>query len=135
LKYHAFYPIIFKNKEGTMWGGINRRKFPRASYPCVLSVKRKDREDTLSTQTENIGLGGICVILPRDLGIFAPVEIRLDLLDGQTAIECDGTVAWVIVSKEDKKSESFDTGLEFTNLKRKDAIRINSIVEKVVESQ
>jgi len=118
-----------------MWGGINRRKFPRASYPCVLSVKRKDQPDNISTQTENIGLGGICVILPKDLGIFAPVEICLDLLDGQPNIECDGTVAWVIASKEDRKKESFDTGLEFTNLKRKDAIRINSIVEKVVETQ
>jgi c-di-GMP-binding flagellar brake protein YcgR len=118
-----------------MWGGINRRKFPRANYPCVLAVTRKDQQDTLSTQTENIGLGGICVILPRDLGIFAPVEIRLDLLDGQPVIESDGTVAWVIVSKGEKKSELFDTGLEFTNLKRKDAIRISSIVEKVVDSQ
>jgi len=118
-----------------MWGGINRRKFPRASYPCVLSVKRKDHPDNISTQTENLGLGGICVILPKDLGIFAPVEIRLDLLDGQPTIDCDGTVAWVIASKEDRKKESFDTGLEFTNLKRKDAVRINSIVEKVVETQ
>ncbi|MDP2911877.1 MAG: PilZ domain-containing protein [Candidatus Omnitrophota bacterium] len=118
-----------------MWGGINRRKFPRANYPCVISVKRKDQPDGLSTQTENLGIGGICVILPRDLGIFAPVEISLDLLDGQLSIERDGTVAWVIASKEDKKKESFDTGLEFTNLKRKDAIRINSIVEKVVETQ
>ena len=118
-----------------MWGGINRRKFPRANYPCVISVKRKDQPDALSTQTENIGIGGICVILPRDLGIFAPVEINLDLLDGQPGIECDGTVAWVIASKEDKKIEFFDTGLEFTNLKRKDAIRINSIVEKVAETQ
>ncbi|MDP2921693.1 MAG: PilZ domain-containing protein [Candidatus Omnitrophota bacterium] len=118
-----------------MWGGINRRKFPRASYPCVITVKRKDQPDALSTQTENIGIGGICVILPRDLGIFAPVEINLDLLDGQSTIECDGTVAWVIASKEDKKTESFDTGLEFTNLKRKDATRINSIVEKVIDAQ
>ncbi|MFA5389375.1 MAG: PilZ domain-containing protein [Candidatus Omnitrophota bacterium] len=118
-----------------MWGGINRRKFPRASYPCVLSVKRKDQQDVLSTQTENIGIGGICVILPRDLGIFAPVEIHLDLMDGQPSIECDGTVAWVIVSKADKRSEAFDTGLEFTNLKRKDAFRINSIVEKTVDTQ
>ncbi|MCX5687151.1 MAG: PilZ domain-containing protein [Candidatus Omnitrophica bacterium] len=118
-----------------MWSGINRRKFPRANYPCILSVKKKDQQDSLSTQTENIGLGGICVMLPRDLGIFAPVEISLDLLDGQPVIECDGTVAWVIASKEVKKSEAFDTGLEFTNLKRKDAMRINSIVEKVVDTQ
>ena len=63
------------------------------------------------------------------------MEIRLDLLDGQASIDCDGTVAWVIASKEDKKTESFDTGLEFTTLKRKDASRINAIVEKVTEAQ
>lgn len=118
-----------------MWNGINRRKFPRANYPCVITVKRKDHPDTLSTQTENIGVGGICVILPKDLGIFAPVEIQLDLLDGQPIVECDGTVAWVIASKEDKKTQSFDTGLEFTNLKRTDAVRINTIVEKVIDAQ
>jgi Tfp pilus assembly protein PilZ len=118
-----------------MWGGINRRKFPRANYPCILAVKRKDQQDVLSTQTENIGLGGICVILPKDLGIFAPVEIRLDLLDGQSSIECDGTVAWIIATKGDKKSEFFDTGLEFTNLTRKDAIRISAIVEKTMDAQ
>ena len=118
-----------------MWSGINRRKFPRANYPCVLSVKRKDQQETISTQTENIGLGGICVILPRDFGIFAPVEIRLDLMDSQPIIECDGTVVWIIASKKDRKTETFDTGLEFTNLKRKDAIRINFIVEKVISAQ
>lgn len=118
-----------------MWSGINKRKFPRANYPCIISVKRKDHPDTLSTQTENIGVGGICVILPKDLGIFAPVEIQLDLLDSQDIINCDGTVAWVIASKEDKNKESFDTGLEFTNLKRKDATRISAIVEKVFETQ
>jgi len=117
-----------------MWGGIDRRKFPRANYPCILTVKRKDQQDMLSTQTENIGIGGICVILPKDLGIFAPVEIRLDLLDGQAAVDCDGTVAWVIASKEDKKAESFDTGLEFTNLKRKDALRITDIIDKIIET-
>lgn len=118
-----------------MWNGINRRKFPRANYPCVITVKRKDHPDILSAQTENIGTGGICVILPKDLGIFAPVEINLDLLDDQPNVECDGTVAWVIASKEDKKTQSFDTGLEFTNLKRKDAVRINNIVEKVINAQ
>jgi Tfp pilus assembly protein PilZ len=118
-----------------MWNGINRRRFPRANYPCVIKVKRKDQPDMLSAQTENIGVGGICVMLPKDLGIFAPVEIELDLLDGSPEVECDGTVAWVIASKEDKKTQSFDTGLEFTNLKRKDAIRIDVIVEKVISTQ
>lgn len=118
-----------------MWNGINRRKFPRANYPCIISVKRKGSPDTISTQTENIGLGGICVMLPKDLGIFSPVEIRLDLLDSHPVIESDGTVAWVVKKTEDKKNIMFDTGLEFTNLKRKDEDRIYNIVEKVLNLQ
>ena len=117
-----------------MWSGINRRKFPRATYPCRITVRRKDRPDILSTHTENIGLGGICVILPKDLGIFAPVEIQLDLLDGTALVECDGAIVWIVPSKKDKKEESFDTGIEFTNLKRKDEVRIANIIEKALQS-
>lgn len=115
-----------------MWSGINRRKFPRANYPCKITVKRKDQSDTLSTYTENIGIGGICVILPKDLGIFAPVEVQLDLLDAKPVIECDGAIVW-IVEKKDMQEKRFDTGIEFTNLKRKDAERINNIVDMVLK--
>ncbi len=115
-----------------MWSGINRRKFPRAEYPCKITLKRKDHSDSLSTQTENIGVGGICIILPKDLGIFAPVEIGLDLLDGQPIVECDGAIVWV-VRKKQEKGVTYDTGVEFTNLKRKDVERINFIVEKIIK--
>lgn len=114
-----------------MWDGINRRKFPRANYPCRITVRRKDHPDSLSAHTENIGTGGICVMLPKDLGIFAPVEIKLDLLDGHPSIECDGTIVW-IVEKKQEKNKTFDTGIEFTNLVRADWSRINNIVEKII---
>jgi len=115
-----------------MWGGINRRKFPRAGYPCRITVRKKDHPDSISTQTENIGIGGICIEIPRDLGIFAPVEIQLDLRDGQPVVMCDGTIMWV-VGKKSEKTKTYDTGIEFTNLKRKDLDRINFIVEKILE--
>lgn len=116
-----------------MWSGINRRKFPRANYPCVISVKRKDQDDSVSAKTENIGIGGICVMLPKDLGIFAPVEIQLDLMDGQPVIRCDGAIVWVVAKKTDK-NKIFDTGIEFTDIKRKDAMRINDVVEKILSN-
>lgn len=115
-----------------MWSGINRREFPRAIYPCKIIVKRKDHPDSLSAQTENIGVGGICTMLPKDLGIFAPVEIQLDLLDSQPIVECDGTIVWIVERKE-SGNRSFDTGVEFTNLKRKDSDRINTIVERMLK--
>jgi Tfp pilus assembly protein PilZ len=116
-----------------MWGGINRRKFPRANYPCTIIVKRKDQADSISAKTENIGIGGICVMLPKDLGIFAPVEIQLDLQDAQPLIKCDGAIVW-IVGKQDGGGRLFDTGIEFTNIKRKDADRVNDVVESVISN-
>ena len=119
-----------------MWSGINRRKFPRAEYPCKITVKRKDHPDTLTTHTENIGIGCICVMLTKDLGIFAPVEIQLDLLDAKPVVECDGAVVWIVEKKQEQEEEKrFDTGIEFTNLKRKDAERINNIVELVLNEK
>lgn len=118
-----------------MWTGINRRAFPRAEYPCKITVRRKDQPDSVSTHTENIGIGGICTVVPRDLGIFAPVEIQLDLQDGQPMVSCDGTIVWIVTKKEgEKQRDVFDTGIEFTNLKRQDADRISFIVDKILES-
>jgi len=133
LKISRLSFIIYIQEGGRpMWGGINRRKFPRAEYPCKITVKRKDHPDSLTAQTENIGIGGICAMLPKDLGIFAPVEIQLDLLDKKPAMECDGAIVWV-VGKKQAKSATFDTGVEFTNLKRSDADRINAIVDKILK--
>ncbi|MFH1854235.1 MAG: PilZ domain-containing protein [Candidatus Omnitrophota bacterium] len=117
-----------------MWSGINRRKFPRANYPCIITVKRKDQSDSISTTTENIGVGGICVMLPKDLGIFAPVEIQLDILDSQPLIKCDGAIVWIVAKKTDE-DKIYDTGIEFTNLQRKDTMRINDVVEKVLSAK
>ena len=116
-----------------MWNGINRRKFPRASYPCKITIKRKDQPDTLTAKTENIGIGGVCIMLPKDLGIFSPVEIQLDLLDGQPVVKSEGMIVWVVCKKQGKNTE-FDTGVEFTNLNRKDESRIGSIVESILKS-
>ena len=115
-----------------MWRGIDKRHFPRANYPCKITVKRKDNPDVLTAQTENIGVGGICIIISKDLGIFAPVEIELDLLDGNEIIRCDGAAVW-IVGKKQEKDMIFDTGIEFTNLKEEDADRIDTIVQRIIK--
>ena len=50
-----------------MWNGINRRKFPRANYKCLITIKKRLTAKTISTHTENIGAGGICVLIKEDL--------------------------------------------------------------------
>ena len=46
------------------WDGLNRRKFPRVIYPCLVVIQngKVDDRDVILTHTENIGIGGVCVI-------------------------------------------------------------------------
>lgn len=123
------------------WDGINRRKFPRANYPCLLIV-RKDHSSTpeaMLTHTDNIGVGGVCIILKKDLRMFTPVELELDLLDTQKHIKCSGKIVWVVKRRDDEatKPSFYDTGIEFTDLNKEDEKRIEAIVQRLMrlESQ
>ena len=102
-----------------MWQGVDRRRFPRVDYPCKVVVFEKGRREKLDTHTENIGQGGVCVKLQKGLSRFTMVELAIYFENGLPAVECDGRVVWVVKSKEE-----FDTGIEFVNLKDKDALRI-----------
>ena len=115
-----------------MWNGINRRKFPRAHYKCLIDISAKNATKTISTYTENIGSGGICVILNEDLGLFQGVNLEIDLKNGISSnVTCGGTVVWVIkkhvIGK--KGAMQYDTGIEFVDIDEEEKIRISKIVE------
>jgi len=115
-----------------MWDGINRRKFPRVHYGCVIHMRKKDSAKTILTNTENLGAGGICVIVKEDLGLFQGVDLELDLRDGKNAnIKCSGTVVWVVRKKDPKEKDviRYDTGIEFVDVKEIDKDRISKVVE------
>lgn len=117
------------------WEGINRRRFPRANYACVVRIRHKGEAEAFNTQTENIGCGGVCVILPKDVKIFSPVEVELDLNDKKPNINCDGTIVWVVRRSEinEKTPAVFDTGIEFSNLKDEDKERIEEIIQECLQ--
>ena len=120
-----------------MWDGINRRKFPRANYKCLITIKRRLTSKTISTQTENIGAGGICVIIKDDLGLFQGVDLELYIDDGKGQIKCGGTVVWV-VKKSDPKQKGvhlYDTGIEFIDIRPEDRERITNIVEEILKKE
>ena len=113
------------------WEGVNRRRFPRVNYPCTVRIRRKGDAEMFNTATENIGCGGICIILPKDIGMFSRVETEIDLQNGNQSINCDGAVVWVVRKSNVDRNAScfFDTGIEFINLKEKDKSRIGNIIE------
>lgn len=113
-----------------MWQGVDKRRFPRLHYPCKVIVFKKGEREKFSTQTENIGQGGVCVVLKSGLDKFSLVELVLYLENSQLPIECDGRVVWVV-----KMAEEFDTGIEFISIKEKDALRIEGLIQECLKTQ
>lgn len=118
------------------WEGLNRRKFPRVNYPCLVVLNhQKASSDVILTHTENIGIGGVCVILKQNIDMFAPVEIELDLLDLGDHIRCKGKIVWNVQRQADinKKPLFYDLGIEFDGLSDADRKRLQEVVDRLVK--
>jgi len=120
-----------------MWNGVDRRRFPRANYPCVIKIVRKKPYFSISTHTENIGSGGICIILENDLGRFTPVELELTLPNGLEPVRCGGQAVWVVKGRYpgERPPKRYDTGIEFVDLKEDDRKRIGCIIENIFKGK
>ncbi len=120
-----------------MWSGIDKRRFPRAKYNCLIVIKAKDASRTISTTTENIGGGGICVILNEDLGLFRGVDIELSLDDGKEPVKGSGTIVWVVKKHPDFKHDgfTFDTGVEFVDIDAVSRDRVLKAVDAILGKQ
>ncbi len=118
------------------WDGLNRRRFPRVNYPCQVIVRNEqDQKDVILAHTENIGVGGVCVILKKGLPMFAPVEVELDLLDFEEHVKCQGKVVWAVRRKsgEENKPMFYDIGIEFVDISDLDRERIEAVVQRLVK--
>ena len=120
-----------------MWEGINQRKFPRVNYKCRIRLSGESGDSVLETQTENIGAGGICVVLEKGLQLFAPVHLDLFLDEKNPPISCGGTVVWVV--KRHPMSQAgvfkYDTGIEFTGISPEDKKRVSDLVEYILQAE
>lgn len=110
------------------WVGLDQRVFPRFSARCDITISGGG--ETLKTKTQNIGVGGVCTILKKELEKLSQVKLRLILDESLPPIECNARIVWMIPGKELLSSKKYyDTGLEFLNLKFQDQERIQSFVQ------
>lgn len=118
-----------------MWDGFDKRKFPRVNLRCEIILRDRPQGQILRTQTQNVGAGGVSLILERSLERFSHVSIRLELDPHLPWIECEGKVVWVVPSRQaGSEKESFDTGIEFLGLDQGHQDLIRSYVESRVEA-
>ncbi|MBU1726267.1 MAG: PilZ domain-containing protein [Candidatus Omnitrophica bacterium] len=112
-----------------MWQGVDKRKFPRVNYPCEVTVYIKGQKENIPAQTENIGVGGVCVKLSKELSKFHSVDLAVELNDGKPPLTCEARVVWLV-----KSQDAFDTGMEFLNLTESDRLRIERVVEACLKA-
>ncbi len=118
------------------WEGLDRRHFPRILYPCLVKVVAKDNgQESFLTHTENIGVGGICVITKKEIPLFYPVQVEVDLLEDNDHLYAKGRVAWVVRRKgiETHKPYFYDIGIEFEGLSEKDKARMETTIAHFIK--
>ncbi|MBD3246096.1 MAG: hypothetical protein GF333_03705 [Candidatus Omnitrophica bacterium] len=101
-----------------------KRRFVRACFPCKIVIY-PPREHTISTHTENIGAGGVRVILGERLHSADIVGLKIYLGEGE--ITCKGRVVWVVTRSRQDETH-FDTGIEFYQISDRDRQVIDSFV-------
>ncbi|MBP9853870.1 MAG: PilZ domain-containing protein [Candidatus Omnitrophica bacterium] len=119
------------------WDGLDRRKFPRVKYPCLVIIKNSDDQDKeiILSHTENIGIGGVCIILKKNVKMFTAVELELDLLDMGEHIKCNGKIVWNVQRKTDanRKATFYDIGIEFESITDAETQRIEDVVNRLAK--
>ncbi len=108
------------------WDGINRRRFIRRKFPYTVHLYR-EKEEPLSTYTEDISGYGIRIAIKRKLNIDEEVNLKIYL--SSNPIECKGRVVWIKEKVNPMLEETFfDTGIEFKYISEETKDYINSCI-------
>jgi hypothetical protein len=120
-----------------IWDGIDKRRFPRVNYKCLIRLSREGQEEVIETHTENIGAGGICVAIEKGFELFDPVSLEVHLSEGEKPIACNGTIVWVVKNHPIAKREkvTYDTGIEFTDIPEEDRERVSRLVDEIIKAE
>jgi hypothetical protein len=111
----------------------NRRKFPRAKYPCSLTLWQGGKFETVMTNTSNIGAGGVLVSLNQSFMIGAKVEVKINFSDKES-FGCDGLVLRCQPNKEDPEEEKaeYSVAIGFEGLDEPKVSYLRELVDKLI---
>ncbi|NQT28733.1 MAG: PilZ domain-containing protein [Candidatus Omnitrophica bacterium] len=117
-----------------MWNGVEIRNFIRANFPCKITIHTPS-DHVLISHTENIGAGGVRVIIGEYLDISSLVGLEVFL--GGAQIICKGRIVWVVEKSGSEKREAniWDTGIEFYDIAERDRKVVESFVNTVISDQ
>ena len=119
------------------WEGLDRRQFSRVMYPCMVKIVSPDGpQEAILTHTENIGQGGLCVIIKKEIKLFTPVTMEVDLLDIGEHIRPKGKVVWNVRRKSDEKVKPlfYSIGVEFTQISKSDHEHLQRNLQQLIKN-
>ena len=116
------------------WKEKEKRRFPRANFSCKIVVHTPGIRAFIS-HTENIGIGGIRVILDEKIPYRDIVDLEI-YIEEDAPVRCQGRIVWVIdkINPLNKESFSFDTGVEFIDINSEDSVRVDNLVDKLINA-
>jgi len=117
-----------------VWEGEEKRKFARVIFPCRIVIGSPIR--LLVSHTENIGEGGIRVILEEKLSVHTMVGLEI-YVEKEKPIKCKGKVRWIgeKINPIARESLLFDTGIEFVGISESDRQYIKKLVDTVLAQE
>jgi len=112
---------------------LNKREFPRANYPCSLTLWQGNSFATIMTKTANIGAGGLLVYLNQSLMIGAKVEVRIEF-SKEESLECNGIVIRCHENFKDSENSngSYSVAIIFEGLEESKVVYLKEVVEKIL---
>ena len=111
---------------------IEKREFPRVNVSCKISTVFGERLLVFNSHTENIGAGGINVIIEEKLAYSTVVDLKLFLLDREKPLKCKGRIVWVNEMKPTEiNPRLFDTGIQFIEISNSDQEEIKKLVNTI----
>jgi c-di-GMP-binding flagellar brake protein YcgR len=113
------------------WKFQERRRFPRASYPCKVVVDYSLKP--MFVHTENLSEGGMRVILPEQIPEKVVVDAEL-IFEKKKTIQCNAKVMWVRskLASVDSVDLVYDTGFQFVSLSEDDQRYLDGVVKRLI---
>ncbi|MBI3601785.1 MAG: PilZ domain-containing protein [Candidatus Omnitrophica bacterium] len=108
----------------------NKRKFPRANYPCSLTIWQENNFETILADTVNIGAGGFLVYLNQRLTVGAKAEVKIDFFKGMS-LKCFGSV----LRCEENEKKLYAVVIVFEGLSESQIATLQGLVAKLMDLQ
>ena len=113
-------------------GSANQRKFPRANYPCYLTLWLENKFDTIFTRTLNISASGILVVLDQGLKIASKADVRIEF-SNNVFFDCCGTIVRCQRIESSKKDpEKYQVAITFEGLDEARLALLKALVDKLL---